>query len=88
MFLQVENFLAPAEVQAITEIAREAKFIDGRRSDPHNVTKDNAIADPNDPTTLKAGRSRSRLCSAASRPATSCFRSASPCPRCTATPPG
>lgn len=56
MFLQVENFLAPAEVQAITEIAREAKFIDGRRSNPHHVTKDNAIADPNDPAALRAGQ--------------------------------
>ena len=56
MFLQVENFLAPAEVQAITEIAREARFIEGRRSNPHNLTKDNAIADPNDPTAQRAGQ--------------------------------
>lgn len=55
MFLQVENFLAPEEVQAIGELARAAKFIDGRRSNPHNVTKDNAIADLNDPAGRKAG---------------------------------
>jgi PKHD-type hydroxylase len=56
MFLQVENFFAPEEVQAIAELAREAKFIDGRRSNPHNVTKDNAIADLNDPAGRKAGQ--------------------------------
>jgi PKHD-type hydroxylase len=56
MFLQVENFLAPAEVQAVAEIAREAKFIDGRRSNPHNVTKDNVIGDPTDPLAQKAAQ--------------------------------
>jgi PKHD-type hydroxylase len=56
MFLQVENFLAPEEVRAISEVAREAKFIEGRRSNPHNVTKDNAITDPNDPVARKAGQ--------------------------------
>jgi PKHD-type hydroxylase len=56
MFLQLENLLAPAEVAAITQIAGEAQFIDGRRSNPHNVTKDNVIADPNDPVARKAGQ--------------------------------
>lgn len=56
MFLQVENLLAPAEVQAIAEIARQAKFIDGRLSNPHNVTKDNVIGDSNDPLARKAGQ--------------------------------
>jgi PKHD-type hydroxylase len=56
MFLQVENFLTSAEVQAIAEIAREAKFIDGRRTNPHGVTKDNVIGDPNDPQAHKAGQ--------------------------------
>src|SRR5882762_8709729 len=49
MFLQVENLLAPAEVQAIAEIARQAKFIDGKLSNPHNINKDNVIGDNNDP---------------------------------------
>src|SRR5882762_9157968 len=47
MFLQVENLLAPAEVQAIAEIARQAKFIDGKLSNPHNINKDNVIGDNN-----------------------------------------
>jgi len=32
MFLQIENFLTAAEVQAVAETARQAKFIDGRGS--------------------------------------------------------
>jgi PKHD-type hydroxylase len=57
MFLQVENLLAPAEVQAIADIARQAKFIDGRLSNPHNITKDNVIADvSNDPSARQAGQ--------------------------------
>jgi PKHD-type hydroxylase len=56
MFLQIENFLSSAEVQAVADIARQAKFIDGRRSNPHNPTKDSAIADPADPTAQKASQ--------------------------------
>jgi PKHD-type hydroxylase len=56
VFLQVENVLTPAEVQAITEIARRAKFVDGKLSNPHNVAKDNVIGDPNDPLARQAGQ--------------------------------
>src|ERR1700692_970935 len=56
MFLQIENFLTAAEVQSVQEIARQAKFIDGRRSNPHNPTKDNAIGDPSDPMAQKAAQ--------------------------------
>jgi PKHD-type hydroxylase len=56
MFLRIENFLAPAEVQAVAEIARQAKFIDGKLSNPHNVTKDNVIGDNNDPMARQAGQ--------------------------------
>jgi PKHD-type hydroxylase len=48
MFLQIENFLHPAEVQSVAQIARQAKFIEGRRSNPHNIVKDNVISDPAD----------------------------------------
>jgi PKHD-type hydroxylase len=48
MFLQIENFLTTAEVKSIADLARQAKFIEGRRSNPHNATKDSLIADPND----------------------------------------
>jgi len=56
MFLQIENFLTAAEVQAVAETARQAKFIDGRRSNPHNPTKDSAIGDPSDPMAQKASQ--------------------------------
>jgi PKHD-type hydroxylase len=56
MFLQIENFLSTAEVRAVTEIARQAKFIDGRRSNPHNPTKESAIADPSDPIAQNASQ--------------------------------
>jgi len=57
MFLHLENLLAPAEVQAIAEIARQAKFIDGRLSNPHNIVKDNVIGDTaNDPMARQAAQ--------------------------------
>lgn len=56
MFLQIENYLTPAEVQEISDIARQAKLIDGRRSNPHNHTKANVIGDPSDPMSQKASQ--------------------------------
>ena len=56
MFLQIENFLTPAEVQEIAETARQAKFVEGRRSNPHNHTKDNVIGDPTDAMAQKAAQ--------------------------------
>jgi PKHD-type hydroxylase len=56
MFLQIENFLTAADLQSITEIARQTKFIDGRRSNPHNMTKNNVIADPSDPMGQQASQ--------------------------------
>jgi PKHD-type hydroxylase len=54
MFLQIEDFLTAAEVTSVADIARQAKFVDGKRSNPHNPTKDSAIADPADPVAQKA----------------------------------
>ena len=56
MFLVLENFLDPAEVQAVSEIARSAKFVDGKLSNPHNVTKNNVIGDVADPMARKAAQ--------------------------------
>jgi PKHD-type hydroxylase len=56
MFLQIDNFLADAEVQSIREIARQAKFVDGKLSNPHNITKDNFIADNTDPLARQAAQ--------------------------------
>lgn len=48
MFLQIEQFLTPAEVGTILEHGREAHFVDGRQFNPHNVTKNNLVIDPAD----------------------------------------
>jgi PKHD-type hydroxylase len=56
MFLQIDNYLTPAEVQDIAHFAAQAKFVAGRSSNPHNQTKDNVIADPGDPISQKASQ--------------------------------
>jgi PKHD-type hydroxylase len=56
MFLQVEDFLGSAEVQSITALAKQTKFIDGRRSNPHNMMKNNVIADPTDAVGLQVSQ--------------------------------
>jgi PKHD-type hydroxylase len=56
MFLQVEKFLTAAEVQSVSQIARQAKFIDGKRSNPHNIVKNNVIGDPTDPAGQQAAQ--------------------------------
>jgi PKHD-type hydroxylase len=48
MFLQIEKFLGADEVSVIAEHARQASFVDGRRFNPHNVTKNNLVVDPAD----------------------------------------
>jgi PKHD-type hydroxylase len=56
MFLRIEDFLDAAEVQAIAQLAAQARFIDGRRSNPHNPTKSSAIGDATDPAAQKAAQ--------------------------------
>ena len=49
MFLEQRDFLTPAEVAQLIAIAKELRFVDGRLSNPHNITKSNLQADLNDP---------------------------------------
>jgi PKHD-type hydroxylase len=56
MFLQVKNIFTAEELQALHEIARQAKFIDGKLSNPHSVVKDNMIGDGSDPLARKASQ--------------------------------
>jgi PKHD-type hydroxylase len=56
MFLQIENFLTVAEVKTIDDLSRQARFIDGRRSNPHNMTKHNVIAETGDPAAQQAAQ--------------------------------
>jgi len=49
MFLKIRNLLNTAEVARLGAIARELRFVEGRLSNPANVTKDNLQADHGDP---------------------------------------
>jgi PKHD-type hydroxylase len=53
MFLQIDNFLSAEELLSVAEMAVQTKFIDGRRTNPHNTTKNNVIADAGDPVAQK-----------------------------------
>jgi PKHD-type hydroxylase len=56
MFLRIENFLNPAELTSVAQIARQTKFVDGKLSNPHNIAKQNVIADPGDAASQKASQ--------------------------------
>ncbi len=56
MFLHVENLLNTAELDALQGIASRARFVDGRLTNPHNTTKNNAIADATDPLAQEASQ--------------------------------
>lgn len=45
MFLEHPDLLNPAEVARLTQLAASINFVDGRVSNPHNVTKANQQAD-------------------------------------------
>lgn len=48
MFLKIKNLLSAGDISRLRELAGELKFVDGRVSNPANVTKDNLQADPRD----------------------------------------
>lgn len=56
MFLQIDNLLTEAEIESVSGLAGRTKFISGRRSNPHNTTKDNLIQDPADPVGQQASQ--------------------------------
>jgi PKHD-type hydroxylase len=49
MLQELRDFLTPAEVARLTQLAGELTFIEGRLSNPNNVTKVNLQADRRDP---------------------------------------
>ena len=49
MFQELRGFLNPAEVARLTQLAGELNFVEGRLSNPNNVTKVNLQADRQDP---------------------------------------
>jgi PKHD-type hydroxylase len=56
MFLQIPELLNPEELQAVSKIAQQVKYLDGRQSNPHNLAKQNSIADTGDPLSQQASQ--------------------------------
>jgi PKHD-type hydroxylase len=56
LFLHIDNFLNPTEIESLRTIARQAKFVDGRLTNPHSTVKNNTIADANDPLAQQASQ--------------------------------
>jgi PKHD-type hydroxylase len=56
MILELKEFLTPAEVARLGELARDVHFVNGRLSNPNNQTKDNLQADPADPRATESTR--------------------------------
>jgi len=48
MFLEIDDLLTPDELNQLKTIARAAKFVDGKVSNPHNTTKNNMQVDHGD----------------------------------------
>jgi PKHD-type hydroxylase len=56
VFLEQRDFLTQAEVARLTALGREMPFIDGRLSNPHNITKMNQQGDVTDARHAEASR--------------------------------
>jgi PKHD-type hydroxylase len=56
MFLQIPDLLSAAEVATLRRLAQQARFVDGRTTNPHNTTKVNVIADMSDPAAQQAAQ--------------------------------
>jgi PKHD-type hydroxylase len=54
MFLELDGVLTPAEVAHVTALSSQMKFIDGKSSNPANITKENMRADFTDPRNAEA----------------------------------
>ena len=56
MLLKIRNLLAPPEIERLTALSREIRFVEGRASNPANQTKDNLQADTSDPKHTEASQ--------------------------------
>jgi PKHD-type hydroxylase len=54
MILELKDFLNPAEVARLAALARDLHFVNGRISNPTNLTKDNLQADAADPRSAES----------------------------------
>ena len=56
MFQELRGFLNPAEIARLTQLAGELPFVEGRLSNPNNVTKVNLQADRRDPRYVESAQ--------------------------------
>ncbi len=56
MFLKIKSLLNPQEISRLVALSRELHFVDGRASNPANVTKNNLQADAADPKSAESAR--------------------------------
>jgi len=56
MFLELQDFLKPEEVQRLRDIAAKVTFVDGKVSNPYNQTKNNLQASETDPLYAESSR--------------------------------
>lgn len=56
MILELRDFLNPSEVARLTALGRELNFVNGRVSNPNNLSKDNLQADAADPRAAESSR--------------------------------
>jgi PKHD-type hydroxylase len=56
MFLLVKDVLSPSEIDQIRQLARTIRFVDGKASNPHNVTKHNLQMDASQPEAQRASQ--------------------------------
>jgi PKHD-type hydroxylase len=49
VFCKIRNLLTPAEIARLLELSRDLRFVEGRVTNPANLTKNNQQADPADP---------------------------------------
>ena len=56
MFLELKEFLNPAEVARLRELAARVQFVDGRASNPHNTAKNNLQVSETDPNYAESSK--------------------------------
>ena len=61
MFLKIKSLLNPQDISRLVALSHELHFVDGRASNPANVTKNNLQADAADPKFAESSRIRQRI---------------------------
>ena len=56
MFLEIPDVLTAPEVERLRDLARSAKFADGKLSSPHSTVKNNQQIDPADPAHAESSK--------------------------------